>query len=550
MATKQKTRRRPSGKRRGGGEVANAAVRGPIEAWLADALMPARSSSGESVTAKDMLAYPPAWSCINKICGHVATLPLNAYERDATDERRKKLAEALPAYWVTKHQPNHIMPPLVFRQTVQAHALWDGNGRAYIKRNMRGEPESLWPLPPARCSSVLVTIDGDDAEADDIIEGKRVEKWHLLRTDSGQTIPIPDRNVLHIPGLGYDGIQGYPILELAREWLGLAKAQNRAVGGNFKSGARPGIMLKAPPGVFKTEADAQQFLAFFRAQHAGVENDGKIGLLTGGVEAQVMQMSARESQWQEQRIFSRQDAAIWFQVEQMLGDDSSVSYRSLEEKNRAYLTNCLLRWLTTWEQECWAKLLTTAQRESMRYYFRFKIEGLLRGTALERYQVYQIGRQMRVLSANDVRENEDMDPVEGGDTYENPAIDTQSTTATQSSSDAVAAATNHADTERRRLIANHLRVIVTVEATRVRNAIEKHAANIGEWLNEFYREDGFTSRLVKAFNEVGGTSFDAREHAAASRELVATIARSGSHDVVVEALNTWPNRADEWAKLL
>jgi HK97 family phage portal protein len=492
-----------------------------------------------------MLAYPPAWSCINKICGHVGVLPLNEYERDLTDDRKKVLAEKEAAYWVVKHQPNHLMSPMVFRQTIQGHALWQGNGRAYIKRNQLGEPESLWPLPPQSCSTVLVTIDGRDAEFDDVVNGQRVDKWHLVRTDEGQLIPIHDSNVLHIMGFGGDGLQGYPILDLARDWLGLAKSQNRAIATNFKTGARPGIMLKAPPGVFKTEAEATAWLNGFIERHAGTENDGKVGLLTGGVEAQVLQLSARDSQWQEQRVFSRQDAAIWFQVEQMLGDDSSVSYRSLEEKNRAYLTNCLLRWLTAWEQECWLKLLTKQQQESMRFYFRFVIEGLLRGTAKERYEVYQIARQIRVLSANDVREMEDMDPIEGGDEYENPAIDTQEASTIETPDDDTEQMTNNS--ERRQLIANRLRAMFKVEAKRVANAITKHAAKIDWWLDSFYHPDEFTARLANVFEEVGGTKFDALEHVAESRKIVAEMAKGGD---VTKALDEWPNRADTWANLL
>jgi HK97 family phage portal protein len=232
MATKRKTKPKPV-------EVENANFRNPIEAWLADAIMLPQSSSGETVGAKDMLGYPPAWACINKIAGHVGQLPLNLYRRDPSDERRKSLAEMLPAYWLTKHQPNPLMTPLVFRQTLQAHALWDGNGRAYIKRNMRGEPSELWPLPPHRCSTILVTTDAKDAGTPEIVRGQVVSKWHLLRDDVGQPIPIPDRDVLHIPGLGYDGLQGYPVLDLAREWLGLTKAQNRAVGEISRAGRGP-----------------------------------------------------------------------------------------------------------------------------------------------------------------------------------------------------------------------------------------------------------------------------------------------------------------------
>lgn len=543
--------------------VQNAGLRNPVTEWLRDAIVPDRSSSGESVGPKDLLAYPAGWHCLNKISGHVGQLPLNLYERDPSDERKKRLAENLPAYWAVKHQPNPLMSPLTLRQVVQFHALAFGNGRAYIKRNLRGEPAELWPLPPSRCATVLVTVDGSDASVDNVVGGQVVQKWHMLRRDDGTLLPIPDSSVLHIPGLGYDGVQGYSVIDLAKEWLGLAKAQNRAVGGNFKNGARPSFFLKAPPGAFRTAEEAQKFLADVRAQHQGTEADGKIGLLTGGVEAQALQQTAKDSQWQEQRVFSRQDAAIWFQVEQMLGDDSSVSYRSLEEKNRAYVQNCLMTWLTKWEQECWAKLLTTQQRESMRYYFRFTTAALLRGSLAERYQAYMIGRQGEWLSVNDIREAEDMDAREGGDEYINPVVNTRdrandppddSTDEPDGDETDESGPDSPAAIERRRLIAARLKDLIGVEANRVATAAAKRK-NFVAWLDEFYADDSFTSRLKVVWREVGGTDGEAAEYAAESKAALLALTDSETAETFPAAVERlvadWPaRRSAEWAAQL
>jgi HK97 family phage portal protein len=507
------------------------------------------SSSGEQVTAKDMLGYPPAFHCINKIAGHVGYLPLNLYERDRTDERKKKLAEKLPAYWLVKCQPNPLMSPLVMRQTMQAHALWSGNGRAYIQRNLRGEPIGLWPLPPARCSTVLVTIDGNDTDMGTVAEGDIVQKWHLFRKDDGRKIPIPDRDVLHIPGLGYDGIQGYSVIDLAREWLGQMKAENKAVGSNLKNGGRPGVILTAPPGVFKTEADAKAWLANFNATHAGAGNDGKASLMTGGMDAKTLVSSAKESQWQEQRIFSRQDAAIWFSVEQMLGDDSSVSYRSLEEKNRAYVTNCLVRWLTIWEQECWAKLLTTQQREGQNHYFRFVLAALLRGSLLDRYQAYAIAKQNEFMSTNDIRENEDMDAIDGGDEYVNPIINTKgkSTSGKEEHDDAKALAA-----KLKLVVSSRLREIQHTEANRVQQAAAA-SGNFCEWVESFYSSASFGGRLETTWECVGLSAASAADYADESKRQLLDAAGTNTQENLPAAVSrivaTWPNRAAQLAAI-
>jgi len=548
-----KTKSKPKAKRRA--TVKNATLRNPVEEWLRDAIMPPQSDSGETVGPRDMLGYPPAWACINKIAGHVGYLPLNLYERDRQEERKKKLAEKLPAYWVLKWQPNPMMTPLVLRQTMQAHALWNGNGRAYIKRNMRMEPVSLWPLPPARCSTVLIETDGNDADMSAVVEGEQVQKWHLFRDDNGKLIPIPDRDVLHIPGLGYDGLQGYAVMDLAKDWLGLAKSQNKAVGGNFRNGAKPGVILTAPPGVFKSQAEAKEWLAQFNAVHAGPGNDGKASLMTGGMDAKVLAGSARESQWQEQRVFSRQDAAIWFAVEQMLGDDSSVSYRSLEEKNRAYVTNCLVRWLTVWEQECWAKLLTTQQRESQNFYFKFVLAALLRGSLLDRYQAYAIGKQNEFLSTNDIRENEDMDAIEDGDEYENPIVNVkEKTTDSEPESDTKEDSKDNAalQSKLRLVVSSRLREVQHTEANRVKQAAES-SGNFCEWVEAFYMSSSFGGRLETTWECVGLSAACAVDYADESKrqllEAAGSCTQAELSATVSRTVATWPERVNQLAAI-
>lgn len=543
----KKSTAKPKAKRRA--SVKNSGGRTILERFFADQYQ--ESSSGEQVSARDMLGYPPAFNCINKIAGHVGYLPLNLHERDQSDERKKNLAEKLPAHWLVKCQPNPLMSPLVMRQTVQAHSLWNGNGRAYIQRNLRGEPVGLWPLPPGRCSTVLIETNGDEVDAGAVVQGKVVSKWHVFRKDNGDKVPIPDRDVLHIPGLGYDGVQGYAIMDLAREWLGLAKSQNKAVGGNFKNSARPGIIIKAPDGAFKTQAEAAAWLANFNANHAGPANDGKASMMTGGMDAMTLAASARESQWQEQRIFSRQDAAIWYGVEQMLGDDSSVSYRSLEEKNRAYVTNCLMRWLTAWEQECWAKLLTTQQRESQNYYFRFVLAALLRGSLLDRYQAYAIGKQNEFLSTNDIRESEDMDAIDGGDEYINPIINTRDGATKPSDQSPASPTQNNAMAARlKAMISSRLGELSQVEANRVKSAAEA-ATNFCEWVDNFYNSTQFTARIESTFSVVGLSSASAADYAGESkRQLLGVADRCTQEQLpgeVARVVASWASRIEQLA---
>lgn len=520
--TKAKKQRKPAAPK-------NATLRNPIQEWLADSFQAGEGGpAGVNVTPSVALGYAPVFNCVLKIAGHVGVLPCLLYEQSMTDPRLKTIASRVPAYWIAKRQANPLLSAQTFRETLTMHALLRGNGRAYIRRNARGEPIDVWPLPPARTTTVLISSEENETTRDaaELAEHPQEwSKWHVVRFDDGTKAAIPDANCLHIMGLSDNGIEGVDVLTLAAESIGLGVASERAAARNFKSGSRPGFMLAAPKGAFKSQAEAQQFLKDFRAQHSGVENDGKIGLLSDGVEAKILQTSSRESQWLEQRQFQRVDAALYFAVEQILGDNSSVSYNSLEQKNQAYVSGCLMRWLVKWEQEYAAKLLTAAQYDAETHYFKFVLAALLRGTTKERYETYSIARQMKVLSANDVRELEDMDPVAGGDVYENPAIAVTPTSEPESPSEPVAPQAS----TRQAFVEGRLLPLFKVEAKRVVDAIEKRTdpQSLISWLGSFYAADGFTSRLAEAFVECGGTAADARDHAEESQAAVLCGMKSG-----------------------
>ena len=298
--------------------------------WFVDWIRPDTNDSGIGMSVTTPLTYAPLWYAVNKIAGHVGQLPLVVYSVDG--ERRDK-AISHPAYRLLKRAPNDDIGAHVFRETLTSHALLYGNGRALIVRNNRGAPRELIPLAPDRCQTQIVA-------------GR---KWHIYRDDTEQEIPIPDANVLHIAGLGFDGVQGYSVIELAKNSWGLGLAAEKTAARHFKHNALPSMVIEAPKGAFRDEVKAREFLGRWNEFHEG---GGKVGLVRDGMKATPLSVTAHDAEWIEQRRFQRQEAAIWMCLEQILGDDASVSYNSLEAKNLAYLTNCLMRWISKWEEEC------------------------------------------------------------------------------------------------------------------------------------------------------------------------------------------------------
>ena len=374
--------------------------------WFVDWLYGGiESDSGIQIDGKRALTYSAVWYAVSRISGHVAQLPLVIHER--IGERAKRRATNHPAYRLLKKRPNSLMSASVFKELLQYHALLWGNGRAVIVRNPRGEPVELLPLLPSETTTVLV--DG--------------YKWHVTTVD-GKQYKFRDENVLHIVGLGYDGLVGYPLWQLAKNSWGLGLASEKHSNRTFRQRAVPGLILEAPPGVFPDDEEARKFLAAFRNMHEGVDNEGRTALLREGIKATKLAQSGQEAQLVEQRRFQRGEVAMWFLLESILGDDASVSYKSLEQKHLAYLVNCLNRWLVKWEEECEEKLLREREKESDSHFVKFITAALLRSDTKTTYETLSMGIRSMIITPNEARGLLDMDAHDdpAADRLVNPAI--------------------------------------------------------------------------------------------------------------------------------
>jgi HK97 family phage portal protein len=414
-------------------------------------------------------------------------------------------------------------------------------------------------------------------------------KWHVVTMEDGSKVKIPDADVLHIPGLGFDGIQGYSLIEMAKNSIGLGLAAERHTNKHFKHNAMPGLVIEAPAGFFRDKKEAENFLKEFEKWHGGVDNTSRPALMREGMKATPLSMNGRDAQWIEQRIFQRQEAALWMVCEQILGDDSSVSYNSLEQKNLAYLTNCLNRWLVRWELELREKLLTGLQKRQETHYFKFNRNALLAMSANDRADFYTKMRAIEAISANEVREKEDMPPYDGGDTYDNPAINPKQTPeagdsdkpepkSDQGQTDdermanliamviaKIPPATASQVTVENRIDAPHAAVTAQLVTARLKEiaAVECHRAseaatkqkNFVAWLEDFYSDAGFLPRLRAVWQQVGGTDAGADAYALESKAMLLEAAGSATSPETLAATvaglsGKWTARADEQAGLL
>lgn len=332
--------------------------------WLYDTLSGGeRSSSGIRVTPQTAMSYAAVWRAVSLIASYVAKIPLDTFQR--LDDGGKEKARQHPAFRLLRRKPNDWMTAFDVKQTLTAHALLTGrgNGYAYIFRGGNGEPEELWPLNP------LATWP--------TVEAGRL--WYITTLEDTQR-KLPPSEVLHIKGLGFDGLQGYDVITYAKEHIGLGLAIRKYGSVFFKNGATPGIVLERPLESGPMDEGGEQTLRkSFDSIVTGLDNAHRTAVLQEGMKATVLAVDARKSQLIEMREHEvRQIAALLGVPPHKLGDPTRTSYNSLEQENASFLEDALDPWFCRWEDECYDKLLTEREKEADTHFMEFNRDAAIR----------------------------------------------------------------------------------------------------------------------------------------------------------------------------
>lgn len=387
----------------------------PVQ-WLIDFFSGNAQDSEKRVSADSALSYAPIWYAVNRIANNIGQLPLNFYRR--TDIGKEKASDD-DRHMLVHLRPNSIQTACIFKSQLMSHALLWGNGRAYINRSGRRIAELL-PLLPDRTITVL--IEGEKYHLTKPNGHDRLKLFEEVSTEQGlrDIIILPDEDVLHIPGFGYDGIEGLSLLSIAARSWNSGIAGDKRYANQATKGFAAKFMVEAPAGMFRNEDDARKFLELFNEYHRGPENADKVGMLREGMKLQTMSMSNQDAQFLENRRYQRQEAALWFMLETILGDGSSEAYKSFEQKNMAYLTNCLMTWIVKWEQELNCKLLSSRELKNDSHFFKFNTAAFLRADFATTMNSLRSAVEALILSPNEARDVIDYNAREGGDVFMNP----------------------------------------------------------------------------------------------------------------------------------
>ena len=362
------------------------------------------STSGKTVTERSAMQMTAVYSCVRILAEAIAGLPLHVYRYNSDGGKEKALDHSL--YLILHDEPNPEMSSFVFRETLMTHLLLWGNAYAQIIRNSKGEVMALYPLMPNKMS-----VDRD--------ENGQLYYQYLRSTDEvggkNETVILKPTDVLHIPGRGFDGLVGYSPIAMAKNAIGLAIATEEYGAKFFANGAAPSGVLEHP-GTIK---DPQRVREAWQSQFGGSQNSGKIAVLEEGMKYTPISISPEQAQFLETRKFQINEIARIFRVPpHMVGDLEKSSFSNIEQQSLEFVKYTLDPWVIRWEQSIMRTLLTPEEKKS--YFVKFNLEGLLRGDYQSRMNGYATARQNGWMSANDIRELENLDriPAEaGGDLY-------------------------------------------------------------------------------------------------------------------------------------
>ena len=363
------------------------------------------STAGKRVNERSAMQMTAVYSCVRILAEAVAGLPLHLYRYKEDGGKEKAIDH--PLYLLLHDEPNPEMSSFVFRETLMTHLLLWGNAYAQIIRNGKGEVIALYPLMPNR-----MVVDRDT-------KGRLYYQYTTSTEDAptmkGVTVNLPPSDVLHIPGLGFDGLVGYSPIAMAKNAIGMAIACEEYGAKFFANGAAPGGVLEHP-GTIK---DPQRVRESWQSTFGGSGNSNKIAVLEEGMKYTPIGISPEQAQFLETRKFQVNEIARIFRVPpHMVGDLEKSSFSNIEQQSLEFVKYTLDPWVIRWEQTIHRSLLLPDEKSQ--YFVKFNLEGLLRGDYQSRMNGYAIGRQNGWMSANDIRELENLDRIpaeEGGDLY-------------------------------------------------------------------------------------------------------------------------------------
>lgn len=360
-----------------------------------------KATSGVQVTPRNALTVSPVWQAVNVITSDVSRTPFLTYrEREGGGKER---AIGHPVYRLLRRNSGDMTSNLWISRML-SHALLYGNG--YSRIHWRGS-----------------TIQRLEWLHRDWVEpkwenGKYYYLVHYPFERGDNMVRIPKDDMFHLVGLTVDDLGGLSLVDFARNTIGRQMAAELFGDDFFSNSAVPSGFFKHPG---EMSEDAQQrFLAHVMQRHAGAGKRWKPAILEESMEYQAVGVSPTDALLIDQLKFGVMDVARFFNLPpHKLGDASRVNYNSLEQEEKAYYSSSLGSWLSRFEFEANDKLFVDSE-VNQGYFTEFLQDSWLKADTAARFNAYAVAINWGIMSRNEVRLRENLNPYDGGDEYLTP----------------------------------------------------------------------------------------------------------------------------------
>ena len=365
-----------------------------------------KASSGEQVDEKSAMQIATVYACVRLLAESVAQLPLHLY-RYTDSGSGKEMAAEHPLYPILHRQPNPEMTSFTWRETMMVHLLLYGNAYNQIIRDGKNGVVSVYPLLPEN-----VEVDRDE-------HGEIYYIYHAYTDEApgekNKDIIFRRDEVLHVPGLGFNGLVGFSPIAMMKNSLGTTLAVEKYGSAFFKNGAQPSGVLEHP-GVLKNPEKIRQN---WSAVYGGANNAHKVCVLEEGMSYKPISLPPEDSQFLSTRQFGVEEICRIFRVPpHMVQDLQRATFNNIEHMSIEFVMHTLMPWLIRIEQAIIKDMLMDEEKDE--FFPKFNVDGLMRGDYKSRMEGYAVAITNGIMSVNDVRKLENLDPLddsEGGNLH-------------------------------------------------------------------------------------------------------------------------------------
>ena len=361
-----------------------------------------RANSGEQVDEKSAMQIATVYACVRLLAESVAQLPLHLFRVTGDDGQEK--ATDHPLYKILFREPNPEMSSFSYWEAVMTHLLLWGNSYSQIVRDGKNTVLGLYPLLPEN------------------VEIDRTDKGELYYIYHAYTDEVPGENnkdvifrrdeVMHIPGLSFNGLVGFSPIAMMKNSLGTTMAVEKYGSAFFKNGAQPAGVLEHP-GVLK---DPQKIRDNWVNAYGGPGNAHKVAVLEEGMQYKPISLPPEDSQFLSTREFGVEEICRIFRVPpHMVQDLKRATFSNIEHQSIDFVVHTLDPWLVRIEKAIVKDLLLEEEKDL--FFPKFNVDGLLRGDYKSRMDGYSVGISTGIISPNEARRKENMPPLpdeEGG----------------------------------------------------------------------------------------------------------------------------------------